>query len=57
VPARRLFLRASPFGFVILLVVSTSLTHPTNIAHGDSESRGMMMAGTDFVKTNPRHKS
>jgi hypothetical protein len=30
---------------------------PTKIAPGDFESGGMMMAGTDSVKTNPRHKS
>jgi hypothetical protein len=33
------------------------LTNSTNIAHGDFEGGGMMMAGTDSVKTNPRHKS
>jgi hypothetical protein len=64
VPARRLFSCFALRKFLGYPIVIhhfaggvDDLTHLTNIAPGDFESGGMMMAGTDSVKTNPRHKS
>jgi hypothetical protein len=61
VPARRLFSCFALRKFLRHPIVIRhfaggvdDLIHPTNIA---PESGGMMMAGTDSVKTNPRHKS
>jgi hypothetical protein len=60
--ALRKFLRHSDSALRHSIVIRHSAgvddsTHPTNIAHGDFESGGMMMARADSVKTNPRHKS